>query len=59
VDIVFECGEALLNLDVGLFDGTQASSRVLKVVFRSAVYRIIMDYSVDCYRNQSMMPDAE
>jgi hypothetical protein len=37
VDIVFECGEVQLNLDVGLLHGIQAGSRVLEVVFRSAV----------------------
>jgi hypothetical protein len=47
VDIFFECGKVLLNLNIGLLDSIQASSRVLKVVFRSAVYQIIMENSID------------
>jgi hypothetical protein len=59
VDVVFKCTEALLDLDISLLDGAQVGSRVLKVVFRSAVYQIIMENSVDYCCDQSAMPDVK
>jgi hypothetical protein len=59
VDSMFEGVEVSLNLNVGLLNGTQAGSGVLKVVFRSAIDWVIIDKGIDCCCDQSMMPDMQ
>jgi hypothetical protein len=59
VDFVFECGEASLDLGVGLLDGAQAGSRVVKDGFRSAVHWSIMYDGIDHSGDQFTMLDTE
>jgi hypothetical protein len=57
VNIVFEHGEASLDLSMGLFDGTQAGSGVVVDGFRAAVQWGIIYNGIDRCGDQFMMPD--